>query len=89
MTLKRRIDVLDGGQDRELTQEDWIWILDALEGDDPVAILRNSRRADLAPVVQEYLLRHGEEERERQRLRREKLGSARFRPAPTVPDAGS
>jgi hypothetical protein len=58
MSLKSRVDKLDGGEDQPLTQEDWVWILDALEKPDPVATLRSSRRADLAPVVEEYLTRH-------------------------------
>ena len=42
MSLKRRVDRLDGGEERDLTQDDWIYLLDALEKPDPIAAIRAS-----------------------------------------------
>ena len=55
MSLKRCIDLLNSGQDGVLGQDEWIWILRALDDPSPMATIRSSRRSDLAWAVEELL----------------------------------
>jgi hypothetical protein len=60
MSLKRRVDALDGGEDdpNYLPQDDAIHLLHALDQPDPMAALRSSPRPDLAGLLEAYLAAH-------------------------------
>jgi hypothetical protein len=88
MSLKSRVDALDGGTAQEITHDEWVWILHALEEEDPVGWLQSSRFPELAPLVEDYLQRHGDQVREQRRLRME-ARAAWLNPAPIPPDGGS
>jgi hypothetical protein len=56
MALRHRLDKLDGGWSESFGQDDYVWILDALDQFDPMAAIRESA-PDLAWYVEEFLMR--------------------------------